>query len=268
MNEKQKIVYDILLCPVFCIKDYHGIDVFKDADGNNVIVSGQKYISDVSDEDMSDFTVGYYDILYRNVLNSIHFTSILDEHGYLVSREFAGDSINSFTSIATVGLGPNWKFNVSPAQWPDYLSEYHKRYHCLANFWLIPMRHGRRGMKLSKYDSGRYYICRILNEYSKFSADKNIIYNKHKYKNYFRVVSKNDFLNLHHIDSDITDSSDLLALLSPYKKHNDSNCRELVSEAMKMLKNRACKIALDDEVSSGLYDYFAELGLIHRFSIC
>ncbi len=62
--------------------------------------------------------------------------------------------MNSFNSLANIILDNNDKNSRSSKDiWPDYLEKYEKDYHCLANFWVIPMRHGRKSAKLGRYDS-------------------------------------------------------------------------------------------------------------------
>lgn len=108
---------------------------------DNKIQTGQKHRSTL-DEDMSDFAVGFYEIIYKDILNS---KSLLNDNGYLLNKEFAGDTINSFNTIANItpGAGRSRKQRTPNGKWPEYLQDYHEKYHCLANFWLIPMEMGR-----------------------------------------------------------------------------------------------------------------------------
>lgn len=41
------------------------------------------------------------------------------------------------------------------------LIDYQSKYHCLANFWVIPMCHGRTSAKLNPYDSLDAYLNKI-----------------------------------------------------------------------------------------------------------
>ena len=115
-------------------KEYKTIKRSKCQD-RDVIKTSQKYIRK-NDPDMSDFAIGFYEIIYKDILNG---KTILDEKGYLQNKElFAGDTMNSFRTIKR----RNPKENI--------LKKYEYQYHCLANFWLIPMEMGRtiKGRKL------------------------------------------------------------------------------------------------------------------------
>lgn len=65
-------------------------------------------------------------------------------------------------------------------KWADYLIEYEKRYHCLANFWVIPMRHGRRSAKLGRYDSFDFYLEKLQDEYNEFQKEAIVHYPREK----------------------------------------------------------------------------------------
>ena len=137
--EEKNIVKRILLKRYKCVQMVDG-----------EIRSPQKYYC-TADCDMSDFAVGFYEIIYRdNLLNENK--NILAEYGRFKNKELAGDTINSFNSLANVILDETNKTRSNQDKGPDYLIEYEKRYHCLANFWVIPMRHGRRSAKLGRYD--------------------------------------------------------------------------------------------------------------------
>lgn len=62
MTEKENAVYKILRTPIICCKKVPKT-FFKD----NVIYSPQLYYS-IPDEDMSDFSVGFYEIVYKKIL--------------------------------------------------------------------------------------------------------------------------------------------------------------------------------------------------------
>ncbi|MDO4799577.1 MAG: hypothetical protein Q4A52_03550, partial [Bacillota bacterium] len=67
--------------------------------------------------------------------------SLLDAQGYLVDKEFAGDTMCSFHTVAnrTPGAGSSASRRTAPENWPQILREFYRSYHCLANFWLLPM---------------------------------------------------------------------------------------------------------------------------------
>lgn len=95
--EEKNIVKQILLTPIKCSKRYKCVQM---VDGE--IRSPQKYYC-TADCDMSDFAVGFYEIIYRdNLLNENK--NILAEYGRFKNKELAGDTINSFNSLANVIL--------------------------------------------------------------------------------------------------------------------------------------------------------------------
>ena len=139
LNTKE-IVKKILLTPIECNKRYKTIKLV-----NGEICSPQKYYCG-EDCDMSDFAVGFYEIIYANIIPG---KKILN-NGFFTSKEFAGDTMNSFNSLANIILDNNDKNSRSSKDiWPDYLEKYEKDYHCLANFWVIIYNAWKMIMNLS-----------------------------------------------------------------------------------------------------------------------
>lgn len=130
---KAKQIRELLLIPISCDKKINGI-----SRKDNRILSGQKYYSS-ADEDMSDFAIGFYEIIYRDILGNI---PILDFRGALHNNEFAGDTMNSFNTIANVthGAGKSRLQRTPIIEWHEYLREYHMRYHSLQIFGLFPWK--------------------------------------------------------------------------------------------------------------------------------
>ena len=118
LNTKE-IVKKILLTPIECNKRYKTIKLV-----NGEICSPQKYYCG-EDCDMSDFAVGFYEIIYANIIPG---KKILN-NGFFTSKEFAGDTMNSFNSLANIILDNNDKNSRSSKDiWPDYLEKYEKDY--------------------------------------------------------------------------------------------------------------------------------------------
>jgi len=158
LDNMKKQVYEILLIPIDCKKEYPIIERTKDR-----ILTGQKYIRSV-DEDMSNFTIDFFEILYKD---SLQLNPILNENGNLFNKEFAGDTMNSFARIAnrTLRVSKLDKERALEEYWPEYLILFHKQYHCLANFWMIPMDIGRTLKKWSKATTSCDYMDRFLITY-------------------------------------------------------------------------------------------------------
>ena len=166
--QKQQI-YELLLMPIVCDdrnrKNLERID--------DVVYTGQKYASTYVDEDMSDYAVGFYEILYKNLLEN---QSMLNGKGNIIDWEFAGDTMNSFETTAnkTPGAGKMRAERTPESEWPDFLRIYKRRYHSLANFWILPVETGRSlNGELNKARRAWDYMDRyltVLREEVKFNG--------------------------------------------------------------------------------------------------
>lgn len=110
-EKRKQQVCDLLLMPIVCDDRRRCKPVCK----HNVILTGQRYCSSCLDEDMSDFAIGFYEIVYGQ--HPRH-----DQKGHLVDLEFAGDTMNSFENTACKVLGPKEKCPPKD-QWPAFLRE-------------------------------------------------------------------------------------------------------------------------------------------------
>lgn len=135
---KRNQIYDVLITPIIANNHNKGIKSIYLEKGK--IYSTQKYYGNL-DPDMSDFSIDFYEIIYSEALKD---NSIL-EGIYLKDAEFAGDTMNSFNTIAKQILGSDTSSHktIAEADWPKQLLEYKNFYHCLANFWLLPRDMGR-----------------------------------------------------------------------------------------------------------------------------
>lgn len=133
--EKQEKVYNFLLTP---IKNFENI-----ANNKKYIITAQRYKKKF-DPDMSDVAVCFYKIIYG--------LDILDDNGELKDKNFAGDTMCSFNTIANCvkEAGKSHKQRTEYKEWPNFLKNYYDFYHCLANFWLLPMQVGRSYPQMEK----------------------------------------------------------------------------------------------------------------------
>lgn len=239
MKTKQEQVYDILVMSISCDKKYKEI-VIKDG----IILTSQKYCRD-ADEDMSDFSIGFYERLYQDLLVG---NALLDKDGYLVNKEFAGDTMNSFNTLANAILCDSDKGHRAPEdKWTTILKNYYLLYHSLANFWLLPMRIGRMSAKLNKYDSVDLFLNRLSREFD--------IFKKEKYVDYFNDIKNfEDFCDKHYVRSGRNDSE----VLEMYKERE--TCLKIVENAIDDIENRAKDISTS-KYSVILWEYFASLRL-------
>lgn len=158
-KEKQEKVEKILLTPIICDKKRNKVVI---EDG--IIYTGQAYYSK-ADEDMSNFAVGFYNILYSECLPK---DGLLSPKGKLNNCCYAGDTMNSFNSIAKLVDDKTTKGRGSIDILPDdlkFLKEYYGRYHCLANFWILPACIGRHSAKMNRYDSMDIFLNILKDDY-------------------------------------------------------------------------------------------------------
>ncbi|MGT2715886.1 hypothetical protein [Streptococcus respiraculi] len=165
-----------------------------------------------------------------------------------------GDTIHSFNSLANVILGDKSKNNRSPiGEWPRELIDYHSKYHCLANFWIIPMCHGRKSAKLSLYDSLDYYLKKVKNYYSE-EVKLSFI----ESQEYFEKFTWESFLEFHCM-SEYEMIDDPLYI---YKKRDNKGSLDEIERIYDFWENRTSQIV--KKYNNELYEYFNCLGLINE----
>lgn len=249
-KSKQQQVYEILLMPIECDKNkYDGV-----CRKGNKIYSGQHYASNVFDEDMSDIAIGYYEIIYKSILEN---KRLLSDNGNLVNVNYAGDTMNSFNTVANsvpgAGKSREERKTIPKSKWPKYLQEYEINYHCLANFWLIPMEIGRTLEPLSKARVAKDYMDRFLKVYC---AD-NKLYEKN-YGEYFdKVKSFIEFAKIHFLlGSNVDDNMQIVEY-----SNSIEDGRRFIRKAQEMMNKRADLIS-KSEYAEELWDYFNKLGIL------
>lgn len=239
---KQKFVEEILLTHIECENKNAKICIL-----DNKIMTGQAYHREI-DEDMSDFSIGFYEILYSDILKK---NKILNEEGHIIKANFAGDTMYSFNTIAnmTPGAGKSKNQRTKEEKWPKYLRDYHNIYHCLANFWLIPMHYGRCVMynsnrefatKENDFDSPELFVEFIKNEWD--NEKKNNMYD------YFNEFSNVDeFCDVHYFKA-----RSFNEVKEMYKK---GNSEEIINYNISSIRKRAKDISQSEKCDK-LYDYF------------
>lgn len=271
-EEKRRKVRNILLTPIECTtRKPFSIRIEHDNDNNEIfpseekftsarIISSQKY-SGALDPDMSDLAIEFYNIIYSDILKS---KKILKENGASENNDFVGDTMNSFNSIANIvpGAGQSKKQRTEKMDWPAFLQEYHNQYHCLANFWILPMCIGRKGKKLNYYDSIDIFLNRLKEEYSVLK----------KYADYYeRLRTPDEFCKKHFIKDCEIMSTD--AVLEMYRKSSATkdkteeqfieNAPKIVEQAYKFMESRAESISSNDNICKELYERFDELKILY-----
>lgn len=113
-------------------------------------------------------------------------------------------------------------------KWPKELIDYQSKYHCLANFWVIPMCHGRSITTHRRYDSLDYY----LNE-----VDSQLIKNPDGYFQNFTTYET--FLEIHGMSGYETSDNPL----EIYKSKDKKGCFDEIQLINCFWKKRASEIA-------------------------
>lgn len=178
----------ILLAPIIVDRELNKSEkglVFKwSDDSKTTIISGQKY-KRAPDADMSDIAVAFYESLYE--------ITMLNVKNNFENDEFAGDTMNTYKIVA--------RFASSEKK-----DEWKSKYHCLANFWLLPFEVGRTNKSSGKLCKGRAikpaetvenfnkrtkdYMDRFLDQLSKNKGE----YNK-TFPVYFKRFTIGDLVN-------------------------------------------------------------------------
>ncbi|MEE0687042.1 MAG: hypothetical protein UEA60_10405 [Lachnospiraceae bacterium] len=155
--KKQKQVYEILYMPIEVISssgfgDDRKVSIKKEG---NVIKTTQTYWPEYRDKvshklfrydfnpdcDMSDFACGFYEIIYKSILAGDVLVN--NNNGCMVNKQYVGDTMTSVSLLP--GL--------------------YEKYHCLANFWIIPMELGRRSNHILSKTSKRYNVQDFMDRF-------------------------------------------------------------------------------------------------------
>ena len=210
------------------------------------------------DCDMSDFACGFYEILYKDILKD---KKILNNEQKLNNLMFAGDTMNSFNTIANEvpDAGESKELRTCCDKWPKYLKDYHRDYHCLANFWLIPMKLGRTLEPGSK-------ACKKYQDYmDNFLKGIKLKWEKY-YNNYSEYFSKfkdyEDFLEKHFLKDVYVDESGEICGFSPHKDPEKvDDAEKVITNMQKMIKKRAEAIS-KSQYAEELWKYFVSIGIL------
>ncbi len=243
---KRQQVYEILMMPIVC-DDRKRKNLER---RDRVILSGQKYCSSFIDEDMSDFAVCFYEILYGYLWDN---HSMLDEKGALINWEFAGDTMNSFNTIANAvpGAGDSRDLRTPEEEWPEYLRTYYHTYHCLANFWILPMETGRmlKG-KLNKARTARDFMDRYLNV-----IRDGVEFNGMERDYHNRFSGWDDFITKHFLFRGYLSDDGMIKPISR------GSAEEFTKNAICAMEGRAKEIS-ESDYANELWELFNKNGLI------
>lgn len=170
--------------------------------------------------------------------------------------------IRSFNTIAN-GIASTelqWKGGKINILTDTYLIYYKSQYHCLANFWLIPMKHGRQSRKKNRYDSLDLYLEYLKENWKSLKKEEQVSYGRGKYitayDNYFRNKKLKDFENfckIHYVKESETGISSL---------YKNRQYMDIMDIAIISIFDRAKSISNDKEIYSQLHAYFKKKGIV------
>lgn len=244
-NIKRKQVYEVLLMPINCEKhcgfeNNRKVNISKQ---ENCIISTETYWPQYKDKitgkpirypfrsdcDMSDFACGFYEIIYASLLNG---NKIVNEVGNFVDKEFAGDTMTSASKL------------------PGLID----KYHCLANFWILPMEIGRTSNNDWTKTSRKYDIQDFMDRFLSL-LKANFDEYKCKYSSYFENINTFEcFVKTHYLDGSYVEGKDNVIQFS---NNIDSSTSDRVFELIKCRADNISKSEHADE----LWDYFNKWGL-------
>jgi len=255
-DEKRKIVKEILLVPIQCVDDKKSKIEWE----GKTILSPQKYwpcksYEKTLDPDMSDFAIGFYEIIYRDLMRN---DQLLQNDGTLKSNMFAGDTINSFQIVANMvpEAGRTKKQRTEISMWPEWLKRHYRTYHCLANFWVVPLEVGR------KSDNADYckmnYDNKVCDFIDRFLMHHRLYIDKFKkrYSKYYETVNTYDvFEQIHFLDKCCVDEKGKIIDFSQHE------AKTIVDSMSEMIEKRATYIA-ESKYAEDLYVYFDSQGIV------
>ena len=241
-QDKINQVYDILCTPIECtqhsgFKDERKESIEKE---KGVIKTTQTYWPEyidkdtrepfrykfIPDYDMSDFACGFYEIIYKDLLNG---NSIIADNGCFVDKNNAGDTITSVSQLP--GL--------------------RNRYHCLANFWMIPMEIGRQSKHNLSKTSSKYCIEDYMNRFLLLLKYRYVEY-KSSFPDYFsesRIDSFEKMSYIHFLEESYIDKN------YDIKQYSDVINKSTEEYLWKCIKKRAEKIS-NSKFGLELWEYF------------
>lgn len=214
-EEKKKALRNLLLAPIFVKRGYYyktaldehkaNKDAIYDNENwfcyannnstlssigiNYCIVSKQKYYS-TKDADMSDISIHFYQSLYDLNSNENNDEGKILNDSRLSSKEFAGDTMNTPNDLVN-------RCNDEEEETLSKLDLLKLRYHCLANFWILPTEIGRSLGSLSKASCCKDYISLFLKKYCE--EEKYNIDFKNKHGDYHAKFPKDSFIKYHYL---------------------------------------------------------------------
>lgn len=245
-DDKQKKVFEILVCPIVASKDASNIGLSSNVFLEKIIISSQVYDGNV-DEDMCDFAIGFYEILYG--LNPGDILAQSKDKKSIIYWEYAGDTMNSYATVSRYASKEKKK-------------EWKETYHCLANFWMIPGKIGRKTNPDSKNSGGVYSKPITVDSFNKGRRDymDRFLCEKQKFeKHKFDEFSKRHYIDGVYIKNGEVDT---FSYLEETDEDFSSKVDGIINKMMDKICERAVAIVNDKVMCDKLFDYFYSLNLM------
>lgn len=228
LNEEElEELKKILLMPIVHIRGKNKIEI--DFENNQIRSTGEK------DQDMSDVAQQFYKVLYD-----------FKDDSWL-KNGFAGDTMNSCKYACKI---------VSE----EKREEWNSKYHCLANFWVLPSEVGRSTFKdysknsggvqsptIASFNKGRKdYMDRFLDIY--MNEEK---FYQERYPSYYQEFPKDKFGDKHFITGIFIDDDKKVISFSKISETEKVNLKYAVENIIDVLigkiEERASSISNSDK---------------------
>lgn len=245
MKNKKDRVKEILLMPIIASKSIKGISMITECNSNRrMILSGQMY-KGAPDEDMSDIAVLFYECIYN-----LEDKLLKENNGEydLYCDQFAGDTMNSYNQI----VGRKGCPQSDKEKWFN-------QYHCLANFWLLPMEVGRKGEEWSKSKKAKDYMDNFL-----YVLANNFGEYKKRYPCYFKNLEKiEDFYDMHGFNDEKCKC--VIRTEEEYQIISKMAAADRIKRMQEFVDWRAEYLA--EQYTEDLYQLFIKEGLINQETV-
>lgn len=263
-DKQKKRLKIILLAPIEYDKTH--INGFSFDSSRGIILSNQTYIPENSDRvkfdaDMSDIAVCFYESLYNLESEKNKKGKILDGTR-LFDNEFAGDTMNNHKFVARYASD-------------EKAYEWASKYHCLANFWLLPNDVGRTNKSNGNLCKGRAirpaktvknfnaktkdYMDRFLDQLSDNKAEY-----EDKFKRYFSIFPIDDmskFGNAHFLNDNYISNGVVVSFsrIDPDKTELKTEDVDSIIDSMDEKINERAKDIVNSSKGPVLYFAFKNL---------
>lgn len=282
-EEQQKKLQELLLTPIKV--DKLATSIKKEGD---IIISTQIY-KGAEDPDMSDLSVLFYEIIYQQILpkNQNGENKVLGEFdknknfniNAFASTSFAGDTMNSFKTITKKvikTLEIDGKSIAKHYYLPDdsegrlrlildshaetdtkeLFRRFYDLYHSLANFWIIPMKMGRKSAKtvfgVQTQDYMEKFLSEIKNNWSDLKTQDKCYFEIEKFSDYSEFIEKHFITETDYLES----AKDTTGINGPLEQ---DDAFKIVAGIIDAIENRAVLLSKSEEYAERLWNLLNDI---------